>query len=103
MTHLQLRERLDRVSLVEAQLETGRTHQVRIHLAEVRHPVLGDNLYGRRADHRMALHAYRLSFQHPMVSKTMSFEVPLPDDLAQLRRQLLRGAKPNAGASRSGR
>ena len=93
VTHLQLKERLEWASLIEAQLETGRTHQVRIHLAELRHPVLGDHLYGRRAEHRMALHAYKLVFQHPIEAKEMSFVAPLPDDLAQLRRKLLRGAK----------
>jgi 23S rRNA pseudouridine1911/1915/1917 synthase len=78
-------------TLVEARLETGRTHQVRVHLAETGHPVLGDTLYGgvatRRAP-RLALHAWRLAFDHPVTGTAMRFEAVLADDLEQLRRDL---------------
>ena len=82
-------------SLVEAQLHTGRTHQVRIHLAESGHPVLGDALYGgpgmaRRAP-RLALHAAVLGFHHPILGKTLRFDAPLADDLEALRERLVRG------------
>ncbi len=82
----------ERASLVEARLETGRKHQVRIHLAEAGYPVLGDARYGgRRARHRarrLALHAWRLSFTHPLTGRPLSFEAPLADDLEQLKRAL---------------
>jgi 23S rRNA pseudouridine1911/1915/1917 synthase len=87
-------------SLVEAQLETGRTHQVRIHLAECGHPVLGDGLYGQERDRRdrrggrLALHAWRLAFTHPYTRARIELEAPLADDL-DLKRRVLRGeAKP---------
>ena len=84
-----------RATLIGARLETGRTHQVRIHLAETRHPVLGDMLYAnaraRNAAPRLALHAALLGFTHPQTGKAMRFEAPLADDLEQLRRFLIRG------------
>jgi 23S rRNA pseudouridine1911/1915/1917 synthase len=75
-------------SLVRCELETGRTHQIRVHLAAVGHPVLGDATYGgvRAAVSfgRPALHAVRLSFAHPRSGDEMSFEAPVPDDFASL-------------------
>ncbi|PIQ96101.1 MAG: RNA pseudouridine synthase [Nitrospinae bacterium CG11_big_fil_rev_8_21_14_0_20_56_8] len=67
--------------------KTGRTHQLRVHLASIQHPILGDTLYGGKPDpqcpklERQALHAYRLEFIHPQTGKPLSFEVPLPPDL----------------------
>ena len=95
VTHLKLREHLgSNVSLVEARLETGRTHQVRIHLHERGYPVLGDDLYAStgisRAAPRLALHAFKLGIKHPFTNKMMSYEAPLADDLEALRRLLLR-------------
>jgi len=95
VTHLRLREHLGKnASLVEARLETGRTHQVRIHLSEKRFPILGDDLYAppsaMRASPRLALHAFKLGFKHPVTGKELTFEVPLADDLEVLRRRLLR-------------
>jgi 23S rRNA pseudouridine1911/1915/1917 synthase len=94
ITHL---ERLalagPRACLFAARLETGRTHQVRIHLSEARHPILGDPLYApagvTRAAPRLALHAATLGLEHPRTGVSMCFEAPLADDLEQLRRQLL--------------
>jgi 23S rRNA pseudouridine1911/1915/1917 synthase len=87
------------VVLVGARLETGRTHQVRIHLSEGRLPILGDSVYApvavTRAAPRLALHAAVLGFKHPRSGKDMRFEAPLPDDLSQLLREL---AHPNAHA-----
>jgi 23S rRNA pseudouridine1911/1915/1917 synthase len=77
---------------VEARLETGRTHQVRIHLGEAGHAVLGDDLYGSRGvagrSPRLALHAFVLGFEHPITKEALRFEAPLADDLAALWRQV---------------
>lgn len=94
VTHLRLIEHLGKkASLVEARLETGRTHQVRIHLSEKRYPILGDNLYAppafARVSQRLALHAFKLGIKHPITGKQLSFEAPLADDLEALRRRLL--------------
>lgn len=100
ITHFRLVEPLGRgTSLVEARLETGRTHQVRIHLSEAGFPILGDAVYGGsgvgRLAPRIALHASVLGFEHPMTGKRLRFEAPLADDLERLRRQLLeRDATP---------
>lgn len=91
LTHLRLVSRLGKTaSLVEARLETGRQHQVRIHLSEFGHAVLGDPLYGPRGSRapRLALHSHRLRFQHPMTKAELEFEAPLADDLEKIRRDL---------------
>ena len=73
------------VALLECRLETGRTHQVRVHLAAIGHPVVGDARYGGRRPllpcPRPFLHAHRLAFDHPASGQRLSFEVPLPADL----------------------
>jgi 23S rRNA-/tRNA-specific pseudouridylate synthase len=71
---------------VEAELETGRTHQIRVHFAHLGAPLLGDSLYGGETSliRRQALHAARLSFRHPLTGKEMSFHSPFPDDLRKL-------------------
>ncbi|MDO1582128.1 RluA family pseudouridine synthase [Rhizobium oryzicola] len=88
-------------SLVECRLETGRTHQIRVHMAHIGHPLLGDPDYGaafktkanRLPDearkvvnrfHRQALHAFLLAFEHPRTGEVMEFEAPLPQDLEEL-------------------
>jgi len=82
-------------SLVRCELETGRTHQIRVHLAAVGHPVVGDATYGGvRAAlpfGRPALHAARLSFAHPSTGDEVSFEVPLPADMTELISRLSAG------------
>lgn len=92
VTHLAtVRSLGSRHSLVEATLETGRTHQVRIHLADLGHPVVGDPLYGtvrEPAGLRLALHASVLGFTHPVTGKAMRIEAPLADDLDRLCRDL---------------
>jgi 23S rRNA pseudouridine1911/1915/1917 synthase len=73
------------VSLVECTLHSGRTHQIRVHLHDLGHPVLGDKLYGgkRAGDFsRQMLHAWKLSFRHPRSGEQMSFEAPIPPDFA---------------------
>ncbi len=95
VTHARRLDIVDRrSSLVEATLESGRTHQVRIHLAEAGFPILGDPLYATapvaaRAP-RLALHASVLGFVHPTRGESLRFVAPLPDDLEQLRRGLVR-------------
>jgi 23S rRNA pseudouridine1911/1915/1917 synthase len=72
-------------SLLEVQLETGRTHQIRVHLAAVHHPVVGDSVYGRAQrplPPRQFLHAAHLEFRHPATGEWLTFDAPLPDDLA---------------------
>ncbi|MFZ5477302.1 MAG: RluA family pseudouridine synthase [Myxococcota bacterium] len=88
ITHFRLVEPLQGASLIEAKLETGRTHQVRIHAAKLGHPVFGDDLYGKDRGGRLALHAYRLVFQHPFATgREVRVEVPLADDLEAERRK----------------
>jgi 23S rRNA pseudouridine1911/1915/1917 synthase len=100
VTHYRLRERFRAHSLLQCQLETGRTHQIRVHLAHIHHPLIGDPLYGGgfklpkgasaeliavlRGFRRQALHAERLSFVHPITGETMSFDAPRPADQQQL-------------------
>ena len=98
-THLRAVEAVGRrCSMVEARLETGRTHQVRIHLAEAGFPVLGDRVYAPRGvaavGPRLALHAWRPGLQHPMTGQTLQLEAPLADDLEHLRRDLMAGQRP---------
>ncbi|AKT40885.1 RluA family pseudouridine synthase [Chondromyces crocatus] len=86
VTHLSRLELLAPVAtLVRCRLETGRTHQIRIHTQHVGHPVLGDGRYGVPTPDdppRLALHATRLGFAHPRTGEPLSFESPLPDDLS---------------------
>jgi 23S rRNA pseudouridine1911/1915/1917 synthase len=86
VTHLRVLEQLTGVALCEARLETGRTHQIRVHLESAGFPVVGDPVYGRRADRRglerQFLHAYRLAFDHPVEGfPRIELESPLPHDL----------------------
>ncbi len=67
-------------SLVAVDLLTGRTHQIRVHLAAIGHPLIGDWLYGQRNDRRPMLHARELSMTHPLTNEPLRVEAPLPDD-----------------------
>jgi len=100
ITHYRLLQRFREHSLVKVQLETGRTHQIRVHMSYLRHPVVGDPVYAGRhripagaqpelieylqAFKRQALHAWKLSFIHPGHGEEVSYEAPLPDDMLQL-------------------
>ena len=96
VTHLRRLEDLGRFSLLEARLETGRTHQIRVHLESVGHPVVGDRVYGRRPEtlglERQFLHASRLAFPHPETGEPVEVESPLPGDLARALALARRGA-----------
>ena len=83
------------VSLVEVRPETGRTHQIRVHMASLGHPVLGDKTYGGKQDRqgliqaeRQMLHASTLSFEHPKTKERLTFTAPLPDDFKAILDQL---------------
>lgn len=91
-THYAVRERFARATLVECRLETGRTHQIRVHMASLGHPLAGDGVYGKTcsgdarldAFPRQALHAWRLALIHPASGVEMAWEAPLPDDFTRL-------------------
>ena len=89
MTHYDTQEAFRAASLLEIDLETGRTHQIRVHMAALRHPCVGDLLYGadptlaeRLNVRRQWLHAVRLGFVHPTERRPVEFSSPWPDDLA---------------------
>jgi 23S rRNA pseudouridine1911/1915/1917 synthase len=94
VTHYRVRERYAAHTLLECDLETGRTHQIRVHLASIGHPLEGDPVYGGRGARRLprqALHAWKLAFVHPGTGKMVRFTAPPPDDfealVASLRRE----------------
>jgi 23S rRNA pseudouridine1911/1915/1917 synthase len=94
-TFFEVRDRLDRATLLEAAPKTGRTHQIRVHLSAVGHPVLGDRSYGGGGDDanrlgltRPFLHSWRLSFDHPITGERIDVEDPLPADLALALRRV---------------
>lgn len=89
VTHYKVIERFydQNYTLVELLLETGRTHQIRVHMSHIGHPVLGDWLYGGVNEElisRQALHAARLTFTHPVTKKRMVLEAPLPEDIQKV-------------------
>ncbi len=93
VSHFEVIEPLGEAALVRVKIETGRTHQIRVHMAHIKHPVIGDTVYGRgRASsvkaERQMLHAARLSLNHPKSGKPMTFEAPLPADMEALLKQL---------------
>ncbi|CAC13471.1 RIBOSOMAL LARGE SUBUNIT PSEUDOURIDINE SYNTHASE D (PSEUDOURIDYLATE SYNTHASE) (URACIL HYDROLYASE) [Mycoplasmopsis pulmonis] len=73
------------LSLVECQLETGRTHQIRVHLNYFKHPVWNDPLYGKSfSDYGQYLHAYKLFFVHPITNQELTFEIPMPEEFQRI-------------------
>jgi 23S rRNA pseudouridine1911/1915/1917 synthase len=89
-------ELLPRHALLEVRLETGRTHQIRVHLAAIDLPVAGDPVYGRPGElglERQFLHAARLAFPHPMSGERVETESPLPADLAAALEAARAGAR----------
>ncbi|MCB4859966.1 RluA family pseudouridine synthase [Sphingobium sp. PNB] len=99
VTHYRTMERLRGAAMVECRLETGRTHQVRVHMAHLGHPLIGDPVYGRERKgfksiletlgfERQALHAKRLGFIHPLTGEALSFDSKLPVDMQELLSEL---------------
>lgn len=94
-THFRVLERFKGFALLACRLETGRTHQIRVHLAYIGHPVAGDPVYGPRKQalglRAQALHAHRLGFYHPGTDEWMEFSAPVPDDFAAVLERLRAG------------
>lgn len=116
VTHVKPLERLGDYTLIECRLETGRTHQIRIHLAELGHPLCGESVYHKPASGtaladdsgapRLALHAAELELEHPLTRERLRFEMPLPGDFEELLHRLRRragSAHPNAKGKRQNR
>ncbi len=95
-THYSVLERFEQATLLECRLETGRTHQIRVHMASIGHPLVGDPTYGKRGNARagslsllaafprQALHAFRLALIHPRTHEEIAWEAPLPEDFEHL-------------------
>jgi 23S rRNA pseudouridine1911/1915/1917 synthase len=105
-TRFEVRERPGTATLLEATPRTGRTHQIRVHLSSIGHPILGDRVYGGAGDDarrlgltRPFLHSWRIAFEHPITGEHIEREEPLPDDLASALRQ----ARSANGRGRGGR
>ncbi|UXI67683.1 23S rRNA pseudouridine(1911/1915/1917) synthase RluD [Tahibacter amnicola] len=114
VTHYRVRERFRAHTLVQCNLETGRTHQIRVHMSHIRHPLVGDTLYGGgvklpkaatpelaealRGFKRQALHAERLEFAHPKSGKPVAVEAERPEDMARLIAALREDTRANAPA-----
>lgn len=92
VTHYRVLERFGKFTFVEAELETGRTHQIRVHMSFIKHPLLGDELYGpvknKQGAKRQMLHAGILGFVHPSTGEYMEFESPLPEDFQKVLNSL---------------
>lgn len=86
VTHYQVLQTTEEMSVLRLELETGKTHQIRVHLAQLGYPVLGDTMYGKRSPliSRQALHAQSVSFIHPQAGKQLTVEAPNPPDMAKI-------------------
>ena len=119
VTHFRLRERFRAHTALECRLETGRTHQIRVHMAHLRHPIVGDPMYGGplklpkgasealattlRGFKRQALHAETLEFTHPSTGEPVRCSAPVPADLQALMAELRTDAVAHAEAERTRR
>lgn len=83
VTHYRVLEQNEKFALVALKLETGRTHQIRVHMASIGHPLVGDFLYNpqNKGMNRQALHAWKLSFIHPITKEILKLEAPVPEDM----------------------
>ena len=99
VSHFEVKERFAETSLLSVRLETGRTHQIRVHMKAIGTPIVGDPTYGgsnRFGLERPFLHSARLEFEHPVKGGRMVFEAPLPNDLEQA---VGRARAPETGGS----
>ena len=103
-THYRVAERFREHTRIRLRLETGRTHQIRVHMSYLQHPLLGDTAYGGRARiptgaseeltamirgfDRQALHAVMLRFEHPITGEELEFHAPIPDDMVEMTESL---------------
>lgn len=95
-THFKVIERFDNYTLVECRLETGRTHQIRVHMQYIGHPVVGDEKYSYRKTMQtqgQLLHAHQLTFIHPRTQETMTVEAELPKQFADILEELRQAKK----------
>lgn len=96
VTHFKVIERFDEFTFLEVTIETGRTHQIRVHMQFIGHPVVADPIYSRKKPpfniKGQALHAYKLGFYHPSTGKFMEFTAPVPDDMSSIL-EILRNRK----------
>jgi len=105
LTHYRVVQRFANATLLECTLDTGRTHQIRVHLASIGHPLLGDRLYGGRLKlstvsfNRQALHAWRLALAHPQSGESMCWQAAPPEDFASLLAKLGATATPAEAAN----
>lgn len=94
-THYYVKKRFQKHTLIECRLETGRTHQIRVHMSYLGYPLVGDPLYGTRKNNLgftgQALHAYALGFIHPRTGEEMYFEAPLPEQFQETLKKLEQG------------
>jgi 23S rRNA pseudouridine1911/1915/1917 synthase len=81
LTEYKVLRRFEKFTYLEVRIGTGRTHQIRAHLASIRHPVAGDKLYGAQLDQRIFLHAWRIRFDSPATGERVTVEAPLPEEL----------------------
>ena len=89
VTHVTVLKRFKRSSLVSCKLETGRTHQIRLHLSYIKYPIIGDNVYGRKSHYYTSkgqmLHAYKLSFIHPLSKERVTFVAPVDEEFLRVQ------------------
>jgi 23S rRNA pseudouridine1911/1915/1917 synthase len=96
-THFEVARLLPRATLLRVVLDTGRTHQIRVHMAAIEHPVCGDSQYGTAGEYgleRQFLHAARLAFAHPVTGEEVDVASPLPPDLAAALARAEAGSAP---------
>jgi 23S rRNA pseudouridine1911/1915/1917 synthase len=83
LTDYRVLRRFEKFTYLEVRIGTGRTHQIRAHLASIRHPVAGDKLYGAAVAERIFLHAWRIRFDSPATGERVTVEAPLPEQLQE--------------------